>query len=115
METVTANAEVASAYGEVIPAIKFSFVFDKFKDADEVKSKYTPTELNDLILSAANAASKANARAKATEVALTGAGYKKPDPNSPEVLKSNMVKNLMKLKGLDEASATQIVNGLMGA
>lgn len=115
MTNETVKAAVASAYGETIPEIKFSFVFEKYDSAEEVRSKYTPNELSELILGGANAANKANARAKATTAALDAAGHKKPDPNSDEVLEANMVKNLMKRKGLDEATAKQIVAGLIGA
>lgn len=115
MTNETVKAAVASAYGETIPEIKFTFEFEKYDSAEEVRSKYTPKELDDLVLTAANAANKANARAKKTTEVLDAAGFKKPDPNSNEVLEANMVKNLMKRKGLDEATAKQIVAGLIGA
>ncbi len=116
MKTETFKGTVETAYGETLPKpIQFSGSYDKFESIEEVQQKYTPTEYNDLIVGAANAASKANARAKATTAALDAAGIAKPDPNSPEVLKANMIKNLMKAKGLDESTATQIINGLLGA
>ena len=116
MVTETFKGEVATAYGETLAKpIPFSGSYDKFVSAEEVAVKYTKTELDELILSAANAASKANARAKATTAALEAAGIAKPDPNSNEVLEANMVKNLMKRKGLDEATAKQIVAGLLAA
>jgi hypothetical protein len=115
MKTETFKGEVASAYGETLPkAIAFSGTFEAFENYDEVvKANEIPS--NDDVVGFVNAKRKANARAKATTAALEAAGISKPDPNSPEVLKSNMVKNLMKMKNLDEATATQIVNGLLGA
>lgn len=115
MKAETFKGEVASAYGEVLPkAIPFSGSFDAFESYDEVKSA-NELPSNDEVLGFVNAKRKANARSKATIAALEAAGISKPDPNSPEVLKSNMIKNLMKMKSLDEATATQIVNGLLGA
>lgn len=115
MKTETFKGEVSSAYGETLPkAIAFSGSYDAFETYDELKSA-NELPSNDEVVSFVNAKRKANARAKVTVAALETAGISKPDPNSPEVLKSNMVRNLMKMKNLDEATATQIVNGLLGA
>ena len=115
MKTETFKGEVSSAYGETLPkAIAFQGSYDAFESYDEVQ-KANELPSNDEVVSFINAKRKANARAKVTVAALEAAGISKPDPNSPEVLKANMVKNLMKMKNLDEATATQIVNGLLGA
>lgn len=115
MKTETFKGEVGSAYGETLPkAIPFQGSYDAFESYVEVETaKELPS--NDEVVAFVNAKRKANARSKATTAALDAAGITKPDPNSPEVLKANMVKNLMKMKNLDEATATQIVNGLLGA
>jgi adenine-specific DNA methylase len=115
MQTETFKATVSSAYGESLPkAIAVTGSFDAFESYDELKGA-NELPSNDEVVAFVNAKRKANARAKATTEALEAAGISKPDPNSPDVLKSSMIKNLMKLKGLDEATATQIVSGLMGA
>ena len=115
MKTTTFSGEVASAYGETLPKpIAFSGSYDAFESYEEV-SGANELPSNDEVVAFVNAKRKANARAKATTAALEAAGISKPDPNSPEVLRSNMVKNLMKLKGLSESEASQIVAGLMGA
>lgn len=117
MKTQSFKGTVASAYGEELPKpIEVAGTFDAFETADEVRQKYTPTELNELILQSANAAQKANARAKATTAALDAAGIAKPDPNSPEVLRATMVKTLRKSRPeLTEEQATQIIAGLLPA
>lgn len=115
MKTETFKGEVSSAYGETLPKpIAFSGSYEAYESYEEMQGK-NDVPSNDDVLSFRNNQLKANARAKATTAALDAAGIAKPDPNSPEVLKSNMVKNLMKMKGLDEATATQIVNGLLSA
>jgi len=115
MKTETFKGEVSSAYGETLPSpIAFSGTYEAFESYQDVQAA-NELPSNDEIVSFVNAKRKANARAKATTAALEAAGISKPDPNSPEVLKANMVRNLIKLKGLTEAEATQIVAGLMGA
>ena len=115
MKTETFKGEVGSAYGETLPSpVAFSGSFEAFESYSEVQSaNELPT--NDEIVAFVNAKRKANARAKATTAALEAAGISKPDPNSPAVLRSNMIKNLMKAKSLSESDATQIVDGLLGA
>jgi hypothetical protein len=116
MKTETFSSTVSTAYGETLTKpVPYSGSYEAFESAEEVAVKYTKTELDDLIKSAANAAQKANAKSKASTAALEAAGISKPDPNSNEVLEANMVKNLMKRKGLDEETAKQIVSGLMTA
>ncbi len=115
MRTETFKGTMENAYGEALPKpIPFTGSFEAFESYDEV-SKANELPSNDEVVAFVNAKRKANARAKTSTAALEAAGISKPDPNSPEVLKANMVKNLMKMKNLDEATATQIVNGLLGA
>jgi hypothetical protein len=115
MKTETFKGEVSSAYGETLPkAIAFSGSFQAYESYDEMKTQ-NDVPSNDDVLQFRNNQLKANARAKATTAALEAAGISKPDPNSPEVLKAGMIKNLMKAKGMDEATATQVINGLLGA
>lgn len=115
MKTETFKGTVESAYGNVLTKpVEFSGSFEAYESYEEMSSK-NDVPSNDEVLQFRNNQLKANARAKATTAALDAAGIAKPDPNSPEVLKANMVKNLMKAKGLDEATATQIVTSLLEA
>lgn len=104
------NGTVESAYGKVLPtAVKFSGEFEAFESFQEiVAAKEEPS--NDDIVNIVNAKRKAAARATATMEALQAAGIAKPDPNSPDVIRANMVKSLMKLHNISEAVATQILS-----
>jgi len=115
MKTETFKGEVANAYGEALAKpISFSGSFEAYESYEEMSSK-NDVPSNDDVLQFRNNQLKANARSKATNAALEAAGISKPDPNSPEVLRKGMITNLMKRKGYDEATATQIIDGLLGA
>ena len=108
MKTETFKGTVESAYGKVLPsAVSFSGSFEAVEKIEEIPDdeKLGPAD----ILNVVNAKRKAAARAKATLEALNAAGIEKPDPNSPVVMRANMVKTLMKLHNLDEATATRIL------
>lgn len=115
MKATKFEGSVSAAYGkELETPVSFSGQYDSYETFDEAKTA------NDLLsneeqLNAINAKRKAAARAKATTAALDAAGIQKPDPNSPEVLKETMVKNLIKLQGLDEATAKSMVEGMLAA
>lgn len=93
--------------------IEFTYEATQYKTYDEVpvESKLSPGDC----LAVVNASEKASARAKATAKTLTDAGYTKPDPNSKDVIRVNMIKSTMKLFGVDEATATQAVDGIAAA
>ncbi len=115
MKTETFKGTVESAYGKVLPsAVSFSGSYEAFESYDEV-AKANELLSNDDILNAVNAKRKAAARATATTEALQAAGIAKPDPNSPEVIRANMVKSLMKLHNISEDVATQILNAASAA
>lgn len=106
---------VSSAYGkELTTPVSFSGQFDEYESFDEAKAANDLLS-NDEHLNAINAKRKAAARAKATTAALDAAGVQKPDPNSPEVLKETMIKNLVKLQGLSEDVARSMVEGMLAA
>ena len=110
MKTETFSGTVESAYGKVLPSpVKFSGSFEAFESFAEVQAaKEEPS--NDDIVTIVNAKRKAAARATATTEALQAAGIAKPDPNSPEVMRANTIKTLMKLHNISEAVATQILS-----
>lgn len=109
MVTEKFSGTVESAYGKVLPSpVKFEGTFEAFASYQEVAdAKELPS--NDDIVNIVNAKRKAAARALATTEALTAAGIAKPDPNSPVVIRANMVKSLMKLHNISEDVATQIL------
>jgi hypothetical protein len=110
MTTETFKGTVESAYGKQLPAaVAFSGSYEAYQTYDEVKAANDVLS-NEEMLAVVNAKRKASARAKATVEALQAAGIEKPDANSPETIKANMVKMLMKLHGVDEATATSILN-----
>ncbi len=96
MKTETFKGTVESAYGKVLPtAVSFNGTFESVEKLEEIPDdeKLGPAD----IINVVNAKRKAAARAAATTEALQAAGIAKPDPNSPDVMKENMVKMLMKL------------------
>lgn len=109
MKTETFKGTVESAYGKVLPtAVTFSGSYEAFESfAEIVAAKEEPS--NEDIVNIVNAKRKAAARATATTEALDRAGIAKPDPNSPDVIKANMVKSLMKLHNISEDVAKQIL------
>lgn len=115
MKTETFSGKIENAYGQALPTpVSFSGSFDAFENYDEVKQANEVLS-NDEMLQVVNAKRKNNARAKASIAALDAAGIMKPDPNSPEQLRAGLIKNLVKAKGLDEATAASIVDGLLAA
>lgn len=110
MKTETFKGTVESAYGKVLPSpVSFSGSFEAFETFAEIQAaKEEPS--NDDIVGIVNAKRKASARAAATTEALQAAGIAKPDVNSPDVIRANMVKSLMKLHNISEAVATQILS-----
>jgi len=115
MKTETFSGTVENAYGEKLPTpVRISGSYEAFETFTEVQAA-NEVPSNDEIVAVVNAKRKANARAKATVEALDAAGITKPDPNSPEVLRKTLIRNLMKAKGLEESQASQIVDGLMAA
>lgn len=115
MKTETFKGTVESAYGKVLPSpVSFSGSFEAFESFAEVQAaKEEPS--NEDIVGIVNAKRKAAARASATNDALQAAGIAKPDPNSPDVIRANMVKSLMKLHNISEDVATQILNAAQQA
>lgn len=108
MKTETFKGTVENAYGKVLPTpVSFSGSFEAVERIDEIPDdeKLGPAD----IIGVVNAKRKQAARAKATTEALQAAGVEKPDPNSPAVIRATMVKSLMKLHNLDEATATKIL------
>lgn len=110
MKTETFKGTVESAYGKVLPSpVSFSGSFEAFETfAEIVTAKEEPS--NDDIVGIVNAKRKASARAAATTEALQAAGIAKPDVNSPDVIRANMVKMYMKLHNMSEADATRILS-----
>jgi hypothetical protein len=115
MKATKFEGTVSAAYGkELETPVSFSGQYEAYETFDEAKAA------NDLLsneehLNAINAKRKAAARAKATTDALTAAGINKPDPNSPEVLKDTMVKNLMKQTGVAEDVARSMIEGMLAS
>lgn len=108
MKTESFTGTVESAYGKVLPSkVSFSGTFEKVENVNEIPDdeKLGPADILDVV----NAKRKAAARAKATLEALQAAGIEKPDPNSPDVIRANMVKSLMKLHNISEDVAKQIL------
>lgn len=109
------SGTVESAYGKVLATpVKFSGEYNAFENFDELK---TANEIpsNDDIVNFVNAKRKASARATATTEALTAAGIQKPDPNTPEAIKSRMIADAMKANpALTLEVATARVEAVLG-
>lgn len=115
MKTETFEGEVSTAYGKTLdPPVKFSGSFDSFENYEEAETAKELLSKEDE-LGVINAKRKQKEAAKAKEAALKAAGIEKPDPNSPEVLRDGLIKGLMKRKGLDEATATQVIDELLNS
>ena len=111
MKSVTFSGEISTAFGKpVSPALKFESAFDAYENYAEVPAKEQLTEAD--MLAVVNESRKAAARALIIAETLKQNGYEKPDPNSPEVARANVIKSLMKAKKIDEATATQIADTL---
>src|SRR5258708_1687351 len=114
MKTETFSGAVESAYGKVLPTkVSFTGSFEAYENISEVpqSERLTPKDELDVL----NTARKASARAKATTEALDRAGFPKPDPNSPDVIRASMVKSLMKLHNISEEVATSILQAAESA
>jgi len=110
MKAETFKGEVAQAYGKELPTpVKFEGTFEAFENYEEIK---TANEIpsNEEIVTFVNAKRKAAARAKATTAALDAAGYAKPDPKDPAVIRENMIKQTMALYNVPREVAEQIQN-----
>lgn len=115
MKSTKFEGTVTAAYGKDLASpVSFSGQYDAYETFEEAQ-KANDLLSNEEHLNAINAKRKAAARAKSTTSALEAAGISKPDPNSPEVLKDTMIRNLIKLQGLDEATATSMVEGMLAA
>ena len=109
MKAETFSGTVENAYGEKLAkAVKFSGTFQAYESAQEVKD--AKDELSDEeIVTARNAQRKANARQKAMTEALEAAGISKPDPNSPEQIRKNLIAGFLK-GGLSQEMAEKFVD-----
>ena len=112
MKSETFSGTVENAYGEKLPkAVSFKGTYQAYETAAEVKE--AKDELNDEeIVSVRNAQRKANARQKAMTEALEAAGISKPDPNSPEQIRKNLIAGFVK-GGVSEDIATRQVDALL--
>jgi hypothetical protein len=107
MKSVTFKGTVESAYGKPLPKpVDFAGTFDAVERVDEIPDdeKLGPADILDVV----NARRKASARAKATTEALQAAGIEKPDVNSPDVIRENLIKGHMKLHNISREVAEQI-------
>lgn len=111
MTSETINFEVKSAFGNELPTpVKVGpYDVSLFDNMNEIP---TGQRLNDeQYVNAVNARIKSKARADETAKALKAAGIEKPDQNTPEVIKANMVKGMLKMfPALSEAQATALVD-----
>ena len=122
MKTVAFTATAESAYGEKLvdkdgkaAPVTYAGTYEAFENYAEVESAKEALS-NDEHTTAVNNKRKAAAKAKAMQKAFDDAGLKKPDPNSPDMLRKGMIINLMKQKPeLDEATAASIIDSILGA
>ena len=113
MKTETFKGEIGTAYGEKLKkTLPFSGSFEAYENYAEVPEKEKLTEKD--MLEVVNEGLKATKRAAVIQETLDQAGIAKPDPNSPEALKNQMVKTLMKAKKLDEESAIAMATDVLG-
>ena len=111
MKTEAFAGKMENAYGVTLDKpVSFSGNYEAFETITEVKEK-NEFPSDDEIVAFVNNKRKANARAKASTAALDAAGITKPDPNSPEVLRKTGIATLVKLYGMDEATAASIIDG----
>ena len=111
MKTETFSGTTSTAYGEPLDKpLPVVGTYEAFENkAEIIAANEMPSD--DELVAFVNNKRKANARAKATQVALDKAGIAKPDPNSPEVLRKTAIATLVKLYGMDEAVAASIIDG----
>lgn len=114
MKKETFKGSVASAYGETLPKpVDFNGEFEAYENSAEIREK-NDWPNDDDIVSFVNAKRKAAARAKATEAALTLAGYEKPDLSKPEYRRKRMIADFVAM-GVPSEIATQQVDAILGA
>jgi hypothetical protein len=116
MKSVPFTATAESAYGEKLEkAVTYAGTYESFETYDEVKSA-NELPSNDEIVTMVNNKRKAAAKAKAMQAKFDELKIEKPDPNSPANLRKGMIVNLMKQKPeLDEATASSIIDSILGA
>lgn len=93
------------------PAAKHtSLVLPKLEGLEELANDDVPTvaDLYDMV----NAKNKANERQKAMTEALDAAGIQKPDPNSPEQIRKDLIAGFVR-GGVSEEIATRQVDALL--
>lgn len=116
MTNETVNFVVESAFGEKLPTpVKVGpydvSLYDNYSEISD-KAKLTDAQY----VNAVNARIKSGARAVETAKALKAAGIEKPDQNTPEVIKANMVKGMLKMfPALTEVQATAMVEQQVSA
>lgn len=128
MKTTTAEVNIKTAFGTELPkelqllGLKTK-PFTEYETENEIPAGERLT--SDQYTAAVNARTKAKMKAQTTTDALDDAAkayatahpgtkvnpYEKPDVNSEDVMRANMLKTLMKLhKGMSEEVALQILN-----
>lgn len=114
MKTETFKGTVSSAYGETLPkSIAFDGSYDAYENPQEVRTGGDwPTD-NDVV-EFVNTKRKASARAKATEAALSAAGYEKPDLSKPEYRRKRMIADFVAM-GISQDIATKQVDTILGS
>ena len=107
------KGEVASAYGKTLAKpVQFAGSYEAFENYAELElARAVPT--NDDVVAFVNAQKKATARAKATVEALDAAGIEKPKNDDPQVIMTNMVKQLMLAKKTKEV-AIELAEAALG-
>lgn len=113
MKSEKFSGSVASAYGETLSKpVKFDGSFEAYENPTEVRNGGDwPTD-NDIV-DYVNAKRKASARAKATEAALSAAGYQKPDLSDPTYRRKRMIADFVAM-GVPQEIATQQVDAILG-
>jgi hypothetical protein len=95
--------------GNKIDEIPFEYSAEQYESYHQVPAGDRLTDAD--CLKVVNNSLKAAARATETVRVLQNAGYQRPDRNSAEFVRANMVKMLMKLHNIDEKTAETILAG----
>jgi hypothetical protein len=96
-----------------VPSIKYNASFEKLVTYDAIPEKEMPDK--DDILALVNNARKANARQKAMQTALDGAGVIKPTMEDDDELKiASIVKGLIASKKYNEVGARTLAKQMLG-
>lgn len=114
METIKFSGVMENAYGQKLEKpIAFDGEYEAYTSFDEIPEKEKPSE--DEILNIVNNKTKANARQKSMNAALTAAGIEKPTlKDSPELQISTMAKVLMASGKYTQEQAEQIARQTLG-